>query len=398
MTDFSTTAGFNAPRAADFLTRIRETYEADPSTPNVVNWENEAVLGNLSVIMSVLLDEVAQGTQAVFDSIDSVNAQGYAATNIALLRGTQRNGATNSQVAGAAFTGTAGTVVPPGTLVQGGGSDGRARWSTSESLTLDGAGEGSADLVAVEEGPTAADAGSITTIVSVVSGLDSVTNPTAAVEGLARELDSALLLRSGATLNRVGGAIGGIQLAVLDAVPEIRSVVVLENDDSAPATISGVVLPGNAVAIYVYDGTPTGGLTTAQLDAIGVALYTRGPVAGVKSIGALTLTVTAADGSFDTFGLSYATPVEVDAGAVLTFDVDVSPADEAGVIAQASTAITEYFSGLVMGSDVLLLDVYGVLAAVDGLRSAAVTLDGLGADVVISSFEVAVLGTLTVTS
>ena len=62
-----TDAGYEALRASDFLSTIRDSYEADTGlTPD---WEPDLILGNLSALAAQLLGELSEDVQAIVDEI-----------------------------------------------------------------------------------------------------------------------------------------------------------------------------------------------------------------------------------------------------------------------------------------------------------------------------------------
>ncbi|AEE95794.1 baseplate J/gp47 family protein [Mahella australiensis] len=96
------------------------------------------------------------------------------------------------------FLGTAGTVVPKGTYVST-ASDGISPiilFETIEDATINDAGTAFANIAAVEAGVSGnVPAGAITMLSSPISGVSSVTNPTATTGGLDTEDDASLLTR-----------------------------------------------------------------------------------------------------------------------------------------------------------------------------------------------------------
>ncbi|HZI43960.1 MAG TPA: baseplate J/gp47 family protein, partial [Ilumatobacter sp.] len=126
-------AGLVVPRTADFLDVIRESYASD--TNIAVDWDDDLVLGSLTAIMAQQLGQVSEALQAVYDAGDLNGAAGVQLSNLAMLVGVRRKAATKAQ-ATVTLTGTVGTVLTVGRLMEGGGVDGRARWALTEDVTI----------------------------------------------------------------------------------------------------------------------------------------------------------------------------------------------------------------------------------------------------------------------
>lgn len=96
-----------------------------------------------------------------------------------------RIGATYSTV-DVTLTGTAGTNVPAGSRAKTTGGD---TFETVADATLSTAGV-TVEMRAVEPGPVAIAAATLTSIVTVIAGWETVTNPTAGIEGRAAQADA----------------------------------------------------------------------------------------------------------------------------------------------------------------------------------------------------------------
>ena len=92
--------------------------------------------------------------------------------------------ATRSRVT-ATVTGVAGTGVPAGSRAQ---TTAGAAFETLDAVVLSPSGV-DVDLQAVEEGPVEAAAGTLTEIVTVINGWETITNASEAVVGRARQQD-----------------------------------------------------------------------------------------------------------------------------------------------------------------------------------------------------------------
>lgn len=168
------------------------------------------------------------------------------------LTGGQRSAATYSVCAGVELLGLPGTLVPAGS--QASLSDGTLFASVGD-VTLDSGGNGVVDFQAVETGPTAANTGALSQIVTAVLGWDQVTNPTAATLGRGEESDLASRLRRKNTLSLQNVALPLAITSALNDLPNVKSLQFRENYTNADATIDGIFLLANSAWACVDGGT-----------------------------------------------------------------------------------------------------------------------------------------------
>ncbi|AWB45316.1 Baseplate J family protein [Paenibacillus sp. CAA11] len=153
------------------------------------------------------------------------------------------------------FTGTAGRVVPAGTLVATPADElsgePSAEYETTAAVTLDESGSGSAPIRAVIPGRSGnVPAGTITVIASPVSGVTAVTNPAETRGGTDTEADEALLERYYAKVRHAGTSgnkaqymqwasevpgVGGVQVQPLWKGPGTVGIYLLDAEKRAAA-------------------------------------------------------------------------------------------------------------------------------------------------------------------
>lgn len=382
-----TTAGYDAPRAADLLVSLRAAYEsrlAAAGLPSDVEWTRDTFLGLFSEAVAVTLGDLAEGVQALYDALDPNNATGVQLDNLCALVGVYRQPATYSTV-DLTLGGTPATVIPAGALVE---DTAGQRWATDASATIGGGGTVVAAATAVDVGEVVATSGTITTPVTLTSGWSTVTNATAASAGQATETDAALRLRRTSSLADSGGRSAAAIRAALLALDFVEAAVVLDNTADDVATIDGITLAGHSVAVILYPDT----LTTAQEESVALLLYDRVTPGAYMNGSDAVVVVTGDDGSTVTMRWDYANEIPV--------DVDVTVDLATGyVLADVETAIealvTAYFEGLAVGGDARILQLYAAIATVEGVDGATVTLDG-GGDVTASSAQRLIEGTTAV--
>lgn len=386
-TDYGLTDdGYTAPRAADFLTLIRDGYEE--RTGLTIEWDADTFLGTITAIMADQLGDLAEAGQAVYDAFDVNNASGLQLDNLALIVGVTRTPATYSTCS-VTLTGTNGTIVREGSIVEGGGEDGHARWEVSENVTIAG-GTATVIVTAQEAGATEADAAEIVTIVTPIDGWATVTNAAPATAGSDRESDAALRKRRQASLQTAGSRSLNALRANLLELDGVQAAVVVDNATASTATVEGLSLLPHSIGVVIYPST----LTDAQKQEIAETIYDQ-LAAGIATNGTGTIaTVTGADGYSKTIKWDYASDETVNVAAVLTLAAGYELDD---VQEEAEEAITDYLLALDVGEAARILAILALLAAIEGIAGAALTLNGVAADVDPDATALCVLGTLAVT-
>lgn len=162
-------------------------------------------------------------------------------------------------------TGLKGTVIPFGAIVQDTVGN-QLRHMTVGGAMIGDAGTVDASFATVEHGPIEISAGSVTQIVTVVPGWDSVTNVAAGVTGRDVEPDAEFLnrIKESFAINS-HGSVESIQsnLSELDGVLDC---VVLENFTNEYQTQYEVRLEPHSIAICIVGG---------EDDAIAETIYRR---------------------------------------------------------------------------------------------------------------------------
>jgi uncharacterized phage protein gp47/JayE len=338
-------ASYSAPRATDFDTAMRSAFAADANGGTV-----EVGRGDLlDVLFAVLANELGnlgEALQSLNDQLDPDSAQGTQLDGIGALRGIARNQATHS-TATVTLTGTAGTVIPQGKIVEGGGTDGAARWALTDDATIGGGGTVSATVQAVEAGAVAALATEIDTIVTPVSGWTAVSNAAAATAGRALETDSAYRLRQAASLQFAGsGSTNAIRAALTD-LDYIDTAIVIENDTAASVTTGGVNLDPQSIAIIL--DPPGADLTTAQKEEIAETVYER-LAAGIKTNGSdNVVTITGGDGLTKTVRWDDVADLSVTVAVTVVLDTGYVLADVSQAV---KDAVAAYFADAAIGEEI----------------------------------------------
>ena len=312
------------------------------------------------ISISIASDRIAacyEALRGIYDGTNVDAAVGVQLQDASRLVGVDPDPAGYSTVT-MSFLGTNGTVIPTGTIVEGGGDDGKARWVTTSDITIAG---GSTTVVAQAQiaGPTVAAASSIVKIVTAVDGLNTVTNAAEATPGVLRETDSQLRKKRRASLTLQGSSSTSSILANLLALDYVEEAVVLQNADNGTRTISGKSMNSNSVWVFLNPTT----LTETQKDDVAALLHKKVPAATqMMNSGGATATVK----QVTDIGRSTSREISWDTGTDLPMFLEIVVVLTPGFVLADVTpgieaALVDYFATLTMGAT---LSEYAMIQAV----------------------------------
>lgn len=225
--------------------RVRES---DP----VLNTDPTSPMGQVVDLMVGELEAKNAELAFLANQLNPRTARGMFLDALAALYGLERK-VSEPTVVVCTCTGLAGTVIPFGAIVQDSAGN-KYRQSRAGGVTIGVGGTVETEFSAVEHGEIEVSAGSITQIITVVAGWDSVSNASAGITGRDVEPDGELLNRmiQSYAIN-ANGTVENIQsnLAELDGVLD---VVVLENYTNEKQTQYDVELDAHSIAVCIVGG------------------------------------------------------------------------------------------------------------------------------------------------
>lgn len=301
--------------------------------------ESDAI--ELSFLYDLLGDIVASG--------DPDSAEGVQQDNLNRLRGAVRNEARKS-TAIVACGGVNTTVIPAGSIVSIGSAG--ERWLTNVGIVIAG---GSTDVAVTAENTGAIEAaiGAINTIVTTITGWNTVTNAAEAELGEPVESDADYRLRSEDT--GTGTTTEEAIYTRLSEQDDIDAVVVVSNRSNA---VDANGTDPHAMWIVVYPNTAD------QQNIAEVIWGEAGASGGIDLRGAVTATVTDASGDQQQIRWDWATALDLWVSVVGTKDENYPT----GGGALVEEAITAYFATVRVGADINPLPIEAAVAnAVPGI-------------------------------
>jgi len=467
--------GFEARSPQEFFETMRSEFEA--RTGETLDLTRSNVVVHMLVVVANLLGDLSESLQAIYDARDVNNATGLQLDALAATVGISRKPAQAATVPAQAFRGDINTVIPAGKQVEGGGPDGRLRWTLQEDVrigirigvnsaaaggwvvgvdipsagidtsvtyqasssdtvedvlegirqkllskgdidanldaeivdatpdpladflvvtspksvdfdvglnsfpgggdTVDGYGYGR--IEADDKGAISAPQFAVDSIVTPVSGWDSTTNPIPAVGGRDRESDPELRIRVPQSLAIRGSAtLPSIRANLLD-LDFLSAVVVLDNPTNQTQTVQGVDHDPHTVGVVVYPS----GLTDDEQKEVAATLYET-LAAGIgtakdSGLSTVTRTVKADDDTKKEIDFHYAQALQVSADIDLTLEDGYDSAD---VLPVVERQVEDYLKTRQVGDAARLLDIYGILDAIDGVQNVqTLELNGSSSDI-----------------
>lgn len=342
-------SGLSIPRLADIRDATRADIVASPDLGPSAQTGPDTVIGQLIDIIAQQLAEAYGTLQAAYDALRPDAAEGDALDQICAYAGVIRLAAQHSRVTITA-SGTPATVIPSGSIVR---IPGGARWVTTAEGTIGGGG--TVDIPARSEvtGPVEAAAGTITGIVTTISGWASVTNGDDAVLGREVETDAQLRVRRELSLQRASASTDQALRARLLEIPDVQAAVVLSNRTDA---VDANSIPPHSFRPIVWPDLPND-------PAIAEAIWEQTPM-GIASNGLYALTVTDSQGISQTVRYSPASEQEVHVVVRVVVDEDTYPLDGDE---QIEDAVLAYARGLSIGDDFRPFRVIGAIEEIPGI-------------------------------
>lgn len=270
-----------------------------------------------------------------------------------------------ARVAQCTCTGLYGTVIPAGSLIQC--TQDNTQWAATNSYTIPFSGSVDVQFQCTSMETGAVGANTLTRIVTVTPGWDSVTNAESSTAGAEAESQLAFEKRR---YNSVAINGEGSVSALYSAVSSLTNVVdclVLENYTASEMQTKGVTIPAHSIWLSVSGGSA---------DDIAAAIY-RNKDAGCGTAGNETCTYIADDiPAAPVYNYNYCIPDPVTIGITVTLDnTSTTPGDiaerlKAAIIANFDGA-TEAYTRCGAGQDIYSSRFYSdcVAAGAEGLVS-----------------------------
>ena len=236
---------------ANIVTKVQQAFKVSDSDP-LLNLDPASPMGQ---VVDLLVAEIeAKNAEIAYLSnmLNLSSARGVWLDALGSLYFIERKMSEPTTVT-CEVTGISGTVVPYGSLIEDANGN-KLRLLATEGITISADGTGSGQFSTVEHGAIVINSHSVTKIITVVAGWDTVDNASAGVTGRDRETDAEYLARIKISLaNNAEGTIEAIRADVL-ALDGVIACTVLENITNQSITSYGVQLTSHSIGVCVYGG------------------------------------------------------------------------------------------------------------------------------------------------
>lgn len=245
-----TDAGFVAPAESDMLSGALSDISA--AFGNSLNTALSTPQGQLATTLAAILGDAYDQILAVFNGVDPARASGRMQDAIGRLYFMSRRGATATVVT-VVCTGSAGAVVPEGTLIQDASGN---YYAADGAITIGALGTGTGTFSCTVKGEIDCPANSVSVYQSV-TGLSSVANPAAGVTGSEQEgrIDFETRREESVARNAMGSlnALSG----EVQAVSGVTDAYVTDNGTASAVTVGGVTIAAHSLYVCVNGGADT---------------------------------------------------------------------------------------------------------------------------------------------
>lgn len=313
----------------DIAESVQTAFKVNDSDP-ALNVDPTAPMGQ---VVDIITTEVqAKNTEVAFlaNQLNPRTATGVWLDALAALYGLTRK-VSEPTVVVCTCTGLQGTVIPYGAIVQDTLGN-QLRHSVAGGVVIPAAGTIDSQFSTVEHGAIEISAGTVTKIVTVIAGWDTVTNAAAGITGRDVEPDGELLnrIKQSYAIN-ANGTVANMQ-ANLAALDGVLDCVVLENYTNDPQVQYGITLTAHSVAVCIVGGDD---------DAIAQTIFER-KSAGCGTVGTTQVTYVDTEHFNATYTYNIVRPTAVDFDVQVTFfESDMNPTTQD----QVKQAIVSDFLG-----------------------------------------------------
>lgn len=256
MITFDSATGFTAQETsvvrANIAQEWKNAFATDPKLPPL-DTNPETPAGQLIDGETALASEKDNDMIFLANQFNPKNAVGVFQNALAAIYFMQRKVAQPTYVT-CQVSGSYGTTIPYGAIVQ---DVNGYTFINTRVVTIGSGGTAEIYVRCTETGAVEVASGTVTKIITVVPGWDSVNNAAAGVTGRDEESQAALEnRRAGSVAKNSHGAVASLYGTIAD-LNNVIACLVLENRGNASATISGVTVAGHSVYISVYGGDDT---------------------------------------------------------------------------------------------------------------------------------------------
>lgn len=211
----------------------------DPSTPQ------GQIITSLTELLTQAQQDIVEFANIFVNGGTGIWLDAYAKTYYGITRKQVSKGSVTALISG-----TIGTIIPAGFTAKSGDYE----YSTISEYIIESDGSCYAELLAKDTGSFSIDAGTLTTIITPVKGVERITNPYESTSGADTETDNELRLRVLNSLNYRAVSIFDGLLAQIEQLAGVQKIAGKENYTKNSIEYKGITIEPNSIAIVVKGG------------------------------------------------------------------------------------------------------------------------------------------------
>lgn len=244
-----------------FLTAF-PNLNTDPSTPQ------GQIITAITEMFTQAQQDIVEFANIFVNGGTGVWLDAYCKTYYGIIRKQASNGSVTALISG-----TNGTIIPVGFTSKSGDYE----YATVSEYIIESGGTCYAELFAKESGNFSIDAGTLTTIVTPVAGVERITNPYESISGTNTETDNELRLRAMNSLTYRATSIFDGLLAQIEQLQGVQKVAGYENNTKNTAVYKGITIEPNSIAV-VCKGGDLNAIGKVILENKTVGAYVQGDI------------------------------------------------------------------------------------------------------------------------
>jgi uncharacterized phage protein gp47/JayE len=325
-----TSTGIEGTKLSEYKSDLEEIFRTAFGDDLVMDADTPQ--GTAAGLIALRLAEFDEKVVGQSNSLSILDASGQQVDGLTAILAIARNGDEPSLV-NVVLTGVPGTVVPAGSLARSTVGD-LFLLRTDVVITADGSAAGT--MESVEGGPVACDAGTITGIVSGLTGWETLDNPEDGQLGQLKESDYVFRQQYFRKLFKNATSPCNAVLAKVLDQQNVLEAVCEENDTSEAKTVKSVELPPHSIVVVVLGGADEDIAQAIQQKKTG----------GAATVGntAVTVTTTRVDGrQGPDVIIRFYRAVQV--GMEIDLDIDPGSAFPSNGVSLLKERIMAYFAG-----------------------------------------------------
>lgn len=234
----------------------------DPSTPQ------GQIITAITEMFSQAQQDIAEFANIFVNGGTGVWLDAYVKTYYGITRKQASNGSVTALISG-----TNGTIIPVGWTAKSGDYE----YVTVSEYIIESGGICYAELFAKEAGNFSIDAGTLTTIITPVAGVERITNPYESTSGTNTETDNELRLRAMNSLTYRATSIFDGLLAQIEQLQGVQKVGGYENNTKNTLEYKGIMFEPNSIAV-VCKGGDLNAIGKVILENKTVGAYVQGDI------------------------------------------------------------------------------------------------------------------------